>query len=247
MVRQVWARPQWHSTIGSTNLALLADPRPGRVVVADHQSAGQGRRGRHWVAPADTSLAVSVVVRSPPTPLVGWVPLLAGVAVQRALVEHEFPLHAELKWPNDVLVLSGGAGRSGKVCGVLASAQGSQVVVGVGLNIDQGALDLPAPSATSWRLARGGSPLPRSVRVSWLEAYLAHLATLLHVLDEDPDAARAAYVEVCGTLGREVAVELTTTTIRGRACGIDRDGALVVNQGGRRSVHHAGDVVHLRK
>ncbi|MGB3761756.1 MAG: biotin--[acetyl-CoA-carboxylase] ligase [Ornithinimicrobium sp.] len=247
MVRQVWARPQWHSTIDSTNLALLADPRPGRVVVADHQSAGQGRRGRHWVAPAGTSLAVSVAVRSPAPPLIGWVTLLAGVAAQRALVEHEYPLHAELKWPNDVLVVSGGAGRPGKVCGVLASAQGSQVVVGVGLNIDQGAADLPVASATSWRMGRDGSPLPRSVRKSWLEAYLGHLANLLEVLADDSDAARAAYVDVCGTLGQEVSVELAAMTVRGRACGVDRDGALVVTQGGRRSVHHAGDVVHLRK
>ncbi len=247
MVRQAWARPQWHSTIDSTNLALLADPQPGRVVVADHQSAGQGRRGRQWVTPAGAALAVSVAVPAPVPLLIGWVPLLAGVAVQRALVEHEYPLRAELKWPNDVLVVPNGPGRPGKVCGVLASVQGSQVVVGVGLNIDQGAEDLPVPSATSWRLGRDGSPLPRSVRASWLEAYLTHLADLLHGLSEDPEAARSAYLEVCCTLGQEVAVQLTSTTVRGQASGIDRDGALVVAHGGRRSVHHAGDVVHLRK
>ena len=167
--------------------------------------------------------------------------------MQRALVEHEYPLQAELKWPNDVLVASSGAGRPGKVCGALASVQDAYVVVGVGLNIDQGAEDLPVPNATSWRLGRDGSPLPRSVRASWLHAYLTHLADLLHALDEDPYVARSAYVEVCGTLGQEVAVQLTSTTVRGRACGIDRDGALVVAHGGRRSVHHAGDVVHLRK
>ncbi len=245
MVRQGWARPQWHSTIDSTNLALLADLQPGRVLVADHQSAGQGRRGRQWVAPPGTSLAVSVAVNAPPLALIGWVPLLAGVAVQRALVEHEYPLDAEVKWPNDVLIAADGLGRPGKVCGVLASVQGPVVVIGVGLNIDQSDAELPVPSATSWRLARDGSPLPPSVRATWLEAYLRHLAGLLETLDQDPDAARAAYIEVCCTLGHDVAIDLAMTTVRGRACGIDRDGALILAHGGRRSAHHAGDVVHL--
>lgn len=247
MVRQEWARPLWHSTIDSTNLALLADPRPGAVVVADHQSAGQGRRGRSWVAPPGTSLAVSVAISAPPSALIGWVPLLAGVAVQRALAEHEYPVLAEVKWPNDVLVSADTPGRPGKVCGVLASVSGAAVVVGTGLNIDQGGAELPVPNATSWRLARDGSPLPYSVRTTWLEAYLAHLGVLLETLDEDPDSAREAYTQACSTLGKDVAIELAAGRVNGRAVGIDRDGALILDEGDRRSTHHAGDVVHLRR
>ncbi|MGC1207927.1 MAG: biotin--[acetyl-CoA-carboxylase] ligase [Ornithinimicrobium sp.] len=247
MVRQVWARPQWHSTVDSTNLALLADPKPGRIVVADHQRAGQGRRGRAWVAPPGTSLAVSVAVSAPRPALIGWVPLLAGVAVQRALGEHAFPVQAEVKWPNDVLVSAGAPGRPGKVCGVLASVHDDAVVVGAGLNIDQSEAELPVPTATSWRLARDGSPLPYAVRTSWLQAYLAHLGALLETLDEDPDAARAAYTQACSTLGNDVAIELSAGTVAGRACGIDRDGALILDEGDRRSIHHVGDVVHLHR
>ncbi len=243
----MWARPQWHSTIDSTNLALFADPRPGAVVVADHQSAGQGRRGRTWVAPPGASLAVSVAISAPPPALIGWVPLLAGVAVQRALAEHEYPVEAEVKWPNDVLVSADAPGRSGKVCGVLASVHEAAVVVGAGLNIDQRAAELPVRSATSWRLARDGSRLPYSVRATWLEAYLAHLGALLETLDDDPRAARVAYTQACSTLGKDVVIELAAGRVRGRACGIDRNGALILDEGGRRSTHHVGDVVHLHR
>ena len=54
-----WAAQERHGTIGSTNTEALADPRVGRVVVADHQSAGQGRLGRQWESPPGTGLACS--------------------------------------------------------------------------------------------------------------------------------------------------------------------------------------------
>ncbi|MGB3830141.1 MAG: biotin--[acetyl-CoA-carboxylase] ligase [Ornithinimicrobium sp.] len=245
MVSHRWARPEWHRTIDSTNLAVVADPRPGRVVVADHQSAGQGRRGRVWMAPPGTSLAVSVAVRAPSAELIGWVPLLTGVAVQRALAEQAVPLTTQLKWPNDVLVAPGGSGRAGKVCGVLASAQHGMVVIGAGLNIDQGDDELPVASATSWRLARGGSPLPTQVRQTWLNSYLAHLAALLDTLSEDSHAVRSAYIALCSTIGEDVVIDLPVGRAHGRASDIDPHGGLVLQRGSRRSVHHAGDVVHL--
>lgn len=247
MVRQQWARPEWHATIDSTNAALLADPTPGRVVVADHQSAGQGRRGRTWSAPPGAALAVSVALSAPKADLLGWVPLLAGIAVVRALRDSDHPVVARLKWPNDVLVPAHSGGRGGKVCGVLAVAQGSSVVVGAGLNINQDERQLPVDTATSWRLALGEEPLPSSIRHAWLTAYLDHLGCLLEDLAGEPDLIREAYTSICSTLGHEVTMELPDgAAARGVARSIDQRGALVIEQGGRRTAHHAGDVVHLR-
>lgn len=220
-------------------------------MVADHQSAGQGRRGRSWTAPPGTALAVSVAVPLPEPALVGWVPLLTGVAVVRALMVSRYAVPAGLKWPNDVLVPESGAWR--KVCGILAQVVPASpgrpgvVVIGTGLNVDQERDDLPVPTATSWRLARGGAVLPDGVREAWLDDYLDHLARLLDALKVDPSAVRSAYQERCRTLGSTVRVHLPDGTVHeGRAEAVDPSGALVVASGSQTRHHHAGDVVHLR-
>ncbi len=113
------ARLEVLPSAGSTNDELMAratgeDPWPHLSIVAtDTQTRGRGRLGRTWTAPPGRSLAVSVLLR-PGLPLdaLGWLPLLAGVAVTRALAGLGVP--ARLKWPNDVLI------GDRKVCGILS-------------------------------------------------------------------------------------------------------------------------------
>lgn len=244
-----WERPEWHPSIDSTNLEAARDPRPGRVIVADHQSAGLGRRGRTWTAPPDTSVAVSVVIPAPDPGLIGWVPLVTGLAVERAIEDSPYAVPVTLKWPNDVLVQD--AGQWLKVCGVLAQAipdtpAGPVVVVGAGINIDQTREELPVPTATSWRLARGGdrsAPLPDGARHQLVSDYLTRLADQV----TDLGGGHSAYRQRCSTLGQQVQVHLPGGGTRsGTAVEVDEAGALVVEGEGRRTVHLAGDVVHLR-
>ena len=104
---------------GSTNdrareLAAAGAPH-GTLVTAAEQSAGRGRQGRRWSAPAGSALLASIVLREPPELL----PLVAAVAVAdvvaAALAEQAGDAVA-IKWPNDVLL----DGR--KVAGILARA-----------------------------------------------------------------------------------------------------------------------------
>jgi BirA family biotin operon repressor/biotin-[acetyl-CoA-carboxylase] ligase len=105
-----------------------ADPdSEGLVLIADHQTAGRGQRGRTWTAPPGAALLFSVVLhpgRELATPhfLTAW----AAAAVAEAI--QAMGLDARIKWPNDVLI----AGR--KVCGVLVERR-MATVVGVGLNV----------------------------------------------------------------------------------------------------------------
>ena len=83
------------------------------VVIADHQTAGRGRRGARWEDEPGASLLMSIVLRPDLEP--ARLPMLsyvAAVAVAEALAAVA-PVVPRLKWPNDVLV----GGR--KIAGIL--------------------------------------------------------------------------------------------------------------------------------
>jgi BirA family biotin operon repressor/biotin-[acetyl-CoA-carboxylase] ligase len=169
-----------------------------------------------------------------------WLPLLAGVAVVGALRQHD--VDARLKWPNDVM-LAGPDGEA-KAAGILVerveTGTGPAAVLGIGLNVHQDASELPVATATSVRLATG-----RDLdRTTLLESLLARLRAEYAAWSAGGGAAlRPAYVAACGTLGREVRVELPGGgELTGRATDVDTGGRLVV--GGTPVA--AGDVVHVR-
>ena len=106
-------------TIDSTNRYLLEEARSGApdgvVAVAEFQSAGKGRLGRRWEAPAGANLLLSVLLR-PDLPAAERHLASAVVALAAAEgVESAAGLRLGLKWPNDLL---GPDGR--KLAGVLA-------------------------------------------------------------------------------------------------------------------------------
>ena len=117
------------------------------VLVTAEQTAGRGRSGREWQAPAGSSLFVSVLLR--PTGVAAtqfsWLPLIAGLAMSNAISGFAGSKRAMVKWPNDVLIADK------KVCGVLSELLGdlSGVVVGAGVNVFQNQEQLPVPTATS--------------------------------------------------------------------------------------------------
>ena len=102
----------------STAFELAAGGAADRtVVVADHQSAGRGRRGRTWADVPGTSLLVSILVRPRLTPaLLATFSIATGVAVAEAL-DRATGIESRLKWPNDVLA------RGRKLAGVLVESR----------------------------------------------------------------------------------------------------------------------------
>jgi BirA family biotin operon repressor/biotin-[acetyl-CoA-carboxylase] ligase len=244
----------------STNADLAARAHDGAapaVLTAEHQTAGRGRAGRSWQTPPGAALAVSILLepRVPPTAL-GWVPLLTGLAVVRALARSD--VGARVKWPNDVLLPDAapidGFGAFRKVAGVLAEvvpvagAGAPRVVVGVGLNVDQQVDELPVPTATSLRLA--GRDVDRTVLlVALVEESLALMAALEDAGGDAAGAGIAAqYSAASATLGTRVRAELAggSDAVVGEAVGITGDGALVVATSDGERVVTAGDVHHLR-
>ena len=211
-------------TTGSTNedaraLALAGAPH-GTLVTAAQQTAGRGRDGRRWEAPAGSALLCSLVLRDPPVLL----SLRAGVAVADTIGEL-----AQLKWPNDVLL----AGR--KVAGILVEARPRErwAVLGIGVNVAVDVADLPPElheSAGTLGLA-GGAIAPLLERL---------LVALERRLDEDRAALLAAWRARDGLLGQRVA----WSGGAGIAGGIDEEGRLLVEDGSAVQRLDAGEV-HL--
>ena len=80
-------------------LARMGAPH-GTVVLADHQTAGRGRRGRAWHAAPGQSLLLSLVWREGPAET--WPRALLGLALATAEALDTLDLAPTLKWPNDV-------------------------------------------------------------------------------------------------------------------------------------------------
>jgi BirA family biotin operon repressor/biotin-[acetyl-CoA-carboxylase] ligase len=167
----------------STQSELSAAAPEGAVAVAEEQTAGRGRRGRPWHAPPGTSVLVSVNLR--PTVATHRLPelsLVAGAAVAEAIAE-KTGLHPEVKFPNDVLI----GGR--KVAGILAEARDDRVVLGIGINANLGAEELPQEvetSATSLQIETG-APVDRAkLLATVLERLESAYDTWLHDATRDP-------------------------------------------------------------
>jgi BirA family transcriptional regulator, biotin operon repressor / biotin---[acetyl-CoA-carboxylase] ligase len=121
---------------------LLEDAAEGAVAVAEEQTEGRGRLGRSWQARPGTSVLVSLLLAPPVAAArLPELTLVAGEACAEAITAVT-GLASTIKLPNDVLV----DGR--KVAGVLAEAREGRVVLGIGINVNTSADELPAETVT---------------------------------------------------------------------------------------------------
>jgi BirA family biotin operon repressor/biotin-[acetyl-CoA-carboxylase] ligase len=144
--------------VDSTQRELEPEAPEGAVVVAGEQTAGRGRLGRVWHAAPGTSLLFSVNLRpTVPTPQLPELSIVAGIASAEP-IRQATGLLPDVKLPNDLLV----GGR--KLAGMLAEAREDRVVLGVGINVNVEAGDLPTDvdlPATSL-LVELGRPVDRA-------------------------------------------------------------------------------------
>ena len=251
-------------SLDSTNRYLLDEARAGAahgvVAVADHQSAGRGRLGRRWEAPAGSNLLMSVLLR-PRLPAGQRHLASAVVTLAAADAVAELGLGLGVKWPNDLLAPDGR-----KLAGVLAEADlgpgpaapgeraggepPAPIVVGIGINANWPVTDrdLPAElvgSATSLR-----QQLERPVdRARLLESLLRSLGPRVADLDAPPGRKRQAddLRAACTTIGTTVRVDLADgASFEGVATDVTPEGHLVVATGDRSRTVVAGDVIHVR-
>lgn len=238
--RRLVARAEAGSTNDAAWDALGMGAPDGTVVVADVQSAGRGRAGRAWHHAPEKGLALSVLLHQGcDRRQLGTLPLVAGLALARAL--DELGAHAELKWPNDLLL----HGR--KVSGILAESRnlpgrGDAAVIGVGVNVLQQPEDFPPEiAALATSLAMEGCVTRREIVAA---AFVNALEPLWAELQEgDRAAVLDRWRERATFWGREVRALAPSGPVVGVARALDPDGALVVEQAdGSRVTVVAGDL-----
>jgi BirA family transcriptional regulator, biotin operon repressor / biotin---[acetyl-CoA-carboxylase] ligase len=256
-----FADVRWVASTGSTNadaLELARDGAPeGIVVVADHQTAGRGRRSRTWTAPPGASLLVSVLLR-PPAGVAGAVTMAVAVSMAEAVADLA-RVEAGLKWPNDLVV------GDRKLAGILAEAdwpagatmsagwrapaahERVSMVVGIGLNVSW-----PAPAeagdlaGTATALNWLGADVDRAdLLVAFLQRLDARYGELVRSGSAEP--VMGEWRRRSATLGRRVRVDIGPDDIEGTAVDVTDEGHLVVETpDGDRRTFAVGDVVHLR-
>ena len=245
------------ASVDSTNRALLAegarrgagDHRAGaggsaaglRVLIAEHQSAGRGRRGREWCSPLGLNLYLSCLwhVDRPPIFLSAF-SLVAGLVVAEVL-EAAGVTDPRVKWPNDVWW----NGR--KMVGILLEMAGEpagpcDLVVGIGMNVNAvgpAAMDVDQPW-TSVREALG-HPVDRNRLAARL---LGGLLAARGRFEQDGLASfQDGYRRRDLLQGRPVSVHLAPgQRVEGTALGVDDGGALRVRTSTGTRRFHSGEV-----
>jgi BirA family biotin operon repressor/biotin-[acetyl-CoA-carboxylase] ligase len=243
--RRFGRRLECHDTIDSTNVradALARGGAPeGTLVVAERQTRGRGRLGRHWVSPARVNLYASFVVRPRLQPAdAPQLALAAAVAVARALA----PLAAgrvAIKWPNDCLL------DGKKVAGILTELDAEvdrirAVVLGIGVNLNATARAFPRelrPIATSVLLATGTAV----DRPRFAAALCGTLEAVYDRVVSDGFAVLADEWESLSCLtGRRVTIDCAGRRSEGTVRGIDTAGRLVLDGASGEERIMAGDV-----
>jgi BirA family biotin operon repressor/biotin-[acetyl-CoA-carboxylase] ligase len=204
----------------------------GLLVIAEQQRRGRGRKGRTWSSVRGKSLVFSLLLR-PACRAEGLTAVLALAAVE---VLARLVKDVGIKWPNDILI--GG----GKVAGILAEAQGDYVVIGMGMNVNESAAELPVdvrPPAVSLALAVGrqldrGRLLARIVKTFERLYERFEREGFKCMRDEIED--RLLYI------GKAITVTTGDATLEGGLLGITEEGYLRLAFEGQERIVSSADV-----
>ena len=218
-----------YEQLGSTNdeaarLAKAGDP--GRLwVVADEQTDGRGRHGRHWSSPPGNLYASLLLVEPGPihrTPELGFV---AGVALARALRElFGGDTRLRIKWPNDILYE--GAKLAGVLLESIRLADGRfACIIGCGVNCcsHPEGLALPATDLAAIGMPLGG---PAEVLARISAEFVPWLDSWLNSLDFEP--IRAEWLSLAAGIGTNIRISNPARIAEGLFRTIDSQGRLIL-------------------
>ncbi len=241
----------YFETIDSTqNFSLKLASRPhenGSLVIAERQTRGRGRLDRKWVSPKG-GIWVSVLLKPNfEIKKVSLFPMITSLALAIS-IEKILKLKPQLKWPNDITL------DNKKVAGILvdAAVESNQIdylVIGVGINFK-------IKPKTVTRLVKNRDNLygittlvgknENANPATLLQSFLFELEQLYNkLMTGNLDGIKNQWEKRSSTIGRNVTVSTPSGQVRGKAVGIDNDGALIISHRGKMQRLLVGDVSYL--
>lgn len=235
----------WFDRTDSTNTQarqLAEDGAPhGTLVIADMQDGGKGRLGRTWISPAGEGIWMSFLLRPQISPLsASMLTLVMALAAEKGIREAT-GLESRIKWPNDLVL------NKKKICGILTEMSTEQmeikyVIVGIGINVSQKEFpDELKKSGTSLYLETGEIFDRDRITAKIMEALEEYYEVF--VKTEDMSGLLEIYNEKLVNRKEEVCVLSPSGDFNGTACGINKNGGLIVRlEDGRETEVISGEV-----
>jgi BirA family biotin operon repressor/biotin-[acetyl-CoA-carboxylase] ligase len=213
----------------STNQECMQILRHGSVVIADHQTAGRGRRGRAWLSPEGENIYCSIgLIKSIRAEYVGMISLQVGVCIAQVLNTQGFT-NISLKWPNDVLLMGE------KLGGILIetrvlSTNEFYLVIGFGLNVDLPPSVLKQIDRPATSLRKAPQKMAGNIsRQRLLPLMIASIYESVLALDiyKMPELIRQ-FSQLDSYMGKEVIIHYGKDEISGQYMGIEKTGQIKI-------------------
>lgn len=234
----------------STNEFLLNNKQPYRqafhVVLAEQQTQGRGRRGRHWVSPYGHNIYCSICWKCQKDPLqLAGLSLAAAIAVMRSLKAYGVTEGLNVKWPNDILY------HQQKLAGILvdlhAESHGNTtVIIGVGLNTslsDKQAQSIEQPYTTLYDIQQ--KPIDRNQLAALV---ISHLINAVALFDQEgltpflPEWHQHDHF-----YGKPIILQNETHAIEGIMQGISEQGELLLKNRYQQTQKIICGEMHLKR
>jgi BirA family biotin operon repressor/biotin-[acetyl-CoA-carboxylase] ligase len=207
------------------------------AITADEQLKGRGRLQREWHSPFGAGIALSVSI---PTKLfrceISAIPLLVGIAANNCL--KDLGANAKLKWPNDLMIETESAELK-KIGGILVQRHDDYVVIGIGINVDLQADELPTDMSTSLLLEK--------IQASRETLIAALLAEIEKITVLESETWLPLYLEASSTIGIQVSVaRKSESVVTGFATAVLKSGELLLDTEDGLIEITSGDVLKVR-
>ncbi|MFC1670015.1 biotin--[acetyl-CoA-carboxylase] ligase [Spirochaetota bacterium] len=236
----------YSESIDSTNIKAkeLANEghQEGTVIIADSQSKGKGRKGRHWFSPGKTGIYMSLILKPPIIPSEAQkITLITAVAIAEVL-KYYAGIDVRIKWPNDILV------NNKKLAGILTEINTTKdsinyIIVGMGINVNTPLESMPSEIrdiATSILIETNKEMEKWDIVKVILESFERYYNKFLNngfadILEE--------WKRLSQIMGSKIKVDLEKGSIEGEVVEVDKDGFLIIRDSdGNDEKIIAGDV-----
>ncbi|MDH5457229.1 MAG: biotin--[acetyl-CoA-carboxylase] ligase [Nitrospinota bacterium] len=232
-----------HDSVDSTNdiaKRMIGNPdKEGTVILANNQTQGKGRQGRHWHSEENVGIYLSTFLRTSLAPQkVAQIALVAGVALVHAINEFS-RARAYLKWPNDILI------NGKKVAGILTeyskNKAHSEVILGIGINVNHSHFPVPLQHIATSMAMENGEIFERLPLITFLLNRLDQ--EYLHFLEEGISPTIAQWNLNSDMFGKHVSLTKGTQTFLGTAMKLNEEGHLVIlTEDDEEIAFHSGEI-----